>query len=114
MDLVPTLGGLLGIGVEQPVPGLELDGRDLSTAVLGDPPVQAQSTSERPVLVSTSPCGWQCPPERRHERIHALIQGRAWDFCDPAKVKCDDSIASRLTEASRRASLLRGSLHSAE
>ena len=114
VDLVPTLGGLLGIGVEQPVPGLELDGRDLSTSVLGYPPVQAQSTSERPVLVSTSPCGWQCPPERRHERIHALIQGRAWDFCDPAKVQCDDSIASRLTESSRRASLLRGSLHSAE
>jgi hypothetical protein len=109
VDLMPTLGGLLGLSPQQPVPGLELDGRDLSAAVLGDSAVPAKSTRERPVLVSTSPCGWQCPPDRLHERIHALIQGSSWEFCDPGAEACDASIAERLEDSARRAALLRGS-----
>jgi hypothetical protein len=107
IDLMPTLAGLLGIGVEQPVSGLDLDGRDLSAAVLGDEAAKAEPTSQRPVLVSTSPCGWQCPAARRHERIHALIQGHNWLFCDPGAAPCAEPIAGYLRDFEHRAELLR-------
>ncbi len=107
IDLMPTLAGLLGIETEQPVPGLDLDGRDLSAAVLGEVGASAASTRERPVLVSTSPCGWQCPPERRHERIHALIEGHSWLFCDPSAAPCEEPISSHLRDLRDRAELLR-------
>ena len=108
MDLVPTLGGLLGVPTEQPVPGLDLDGVDLSDAVLGVLGAEAPSTEARPVFVSTSPCGWQCPPARLQERIYALIEGRNWLFCDPMDAPCEASIAGRLQGSARRSALLRG------
>ena len=107
VDLMPTLGGLLGVEFEQPVPGLDLDGRDLSAVVLGEEGARAESTSERPVLVSTSPCGWQCPPDRRHERIHALIEGHSWSFCDQSAGPCEEPIATQLRSLRERAELLR-------
>ena len=107
IDLMPTLAGLLGIEAEQPVPGLDLDGRDLSAAVLGDAGARAEPTSERPVLVSSSPCGWQCPPARRHERIHALIEGKSWMFCDPSAAPCEEPVATHLRGFGRSAELLR-------
>ncbi len=81
-DLSPTLLTLLG------APSPETTGLDHSVAVLDGPNLKASHPREpdhvpptREVLLSTSPCGWQCPPERRSERVHAWVSGRDRLFC---------------------------------
>ncbi len=107
IDLVPTLASLLGIPAPDPLPEVKLDGWDLSSSVLDESAAATASTRSRTTLISTSPCGWQCPPERRAERIHALISGAEWLFCVPESAACDERFDPLLKEAERRASLLR-------
>jgi len=102
IDLVPTLGSLLGVAAREPVAGVPLDGRDLSAALLHGAPAD----DDHSVLVSTSPCGWQCPPERRGERIHAFIRGRDWWFCDPGAGPCEEPFPTLLGAAAERAQRL--------
>jgi hypothetical protein len=105
IDLVPTLASLLGVAAVEPVAGVPLDGRDLSAALLHGAPAD----EEHSVLVSTSPCGWQCPEERRGERIHAFIRGRQWWFCDPSAGPCEEPFPTLLSAAAERAQRLRAS-----
>jgi hypothetical protein len=90
----------------EPVAGVALDGRELSAALLHGAP----SAEEHSVLVSTSPCGWQCPIERRGERIHAFIRGRQWWFCVPGNGPCEEPFPALLSAAAERAERLRGEL----
>ncbi len=75
-DLLPSLLPLLGV---QHAP-LSLDpplhGQDRSMLLLGDP-----GAPELPLWFVGSPCGWQCPVERRHERAAAVIEDGEWSWC---------------------------------
>ncbi len=82
-DVLPSLLPLLGLRPEPAAAGVALDGRDLSAHWLEGTPVPPV-----PLLVHSSPCGWQCPEDRRTERVSALFDGR-WQRCrtgcaDPA------------------------------
>jgi len=106
VDLVPTLGSLLGVVPMEAAVGVPLDGLDLSEVVMEG----GENHPSRTVLVSTSPCGWQCPPERRGERIHAFIRGRQWWFCVPGNGPCEEPFPALLSAAAERAERLRAEL----
>jgi arylsulfatase len=82
VDVLPSLLPLIGLRPEPAAPGVPLDGRDLSGSLLNGTGVPSA-----PMLVHSSPCGWQCPDERRGERVTASWQGgwtRCADDCPPA------------------------------
>ena len=95
VDVLPSLLPLLGLEPEVAAPDVPLDGRDLSASWLEGLPRRSV-----PVLVHSSPCGWQCPPERRGERVSALWDGE-WLRCEPS---CPPALRSLLdaSEARRR------------
>ena len=115
-DLIPTLLPLLGVEPEPVAPGVPYSGVDHSAALLDGPNLKAAHpreqdhvAPERPVLLSTSPCGWQCPTERRSERVHAWVTGRDRAFCRTtvdAPEACEEPIAGALLEAARRRGIL--------
>ena len=75
-DLLPSLLPLLGVRHRPLSPDSPLHGQDRSALLLGEPmgPV--------PRWFVGSPCGWQCPVERRHERVAALIDDDdTWTWC---------------------------------
>jgi len=77
-DILPTLLPLLGVQH----PSLSDDPllHGVAIDLRGDTP-SARAADSLPLWFYTSPCGWQCPPERRGERVSAsLIQG-AWTWC---------------------------------
>ncbi|GEM_PF-2177940 len=109
-DLAPTLLALLG------APPPPTTGRDHAGAVLDGPNLKASHPRDpdyvppvRDVLLTTSPCGWQCPDDRRDERVHALLSGRDRTFC---RASVDDSSACdpAIREALSAASALRAEL----
>ncbi len=93
VDLMPTLLPLLGLELPDPAPSVGVDGRDLGPAVLDGAPV-----TPRDSFVSSSPCGWQCPPERRSERVHAVVGADgSWGRCaEPGS--CDPRVSAPLLE----------------
>ena len=97
IDLLPSLLPLLGLAPEPASPGVPLDGRDLSAAWRSGAP-----TPTPPLLVHSSPCGWQCPPDRADERVTALFDGD-WIRCGGA---CPPAIQTRLDAAEDRRRLL--------
>ena len=123
-DLVPTLLPLLGLEAIPLAPGVPYSGTDHSEALLAGPDLDATHTRdpnhvtpERAVLLSTSPCGWQCPPERREERVHAWVSGADRSFCRAlldAGDSCDEPIRSALGEAARRRAVLQTPVPSPE
>ena len=101
VDLLPTLLPLLG--VTESVDAAR-DGRDWSDSLLfesGAPPPPG------PTLVSSTPCGWQCPPERRSERVHALIDGPRWSWCRESDGPCDGPLGAAVQAADQRRRALR-------
>jgi len=107
VDLVPTLAALVGVPATEPRAGVALDGLDLSAPLLAGAPSLETAAEPRSVLVSTSPCGWQCPRERQGERLHALVRGLNWQYCDPAAGPCEQPFPELLEAAAARAALLR-------
>jgi arylsulfatase A-like enzyme len=105
VDFMPTLFGLLGLPLRQVKAGVDFDGADRSGFVLGR--ASGAEGRPRPTIVSSTPCGWQCSPERRGERVHARIDGDQWDWCRPPQVPCTGSLAASLAEQAQRAKLLR-------
>ena len=103
VDLMPTLLPLLGLQAPQPSPDVESDGVDRSVQLLYPP---HEPSTMPPTLVSSSPCGWQCPPERRDERVHALI-GEHWQWCRTGQEGCPEELAAALAEAEARRMQLR-------
>ena len=104
VDLMPTVFGLLGLELEAPVEGVPLDGVDLSP-LLREP--EAPLAERLPTLVSSSPCGWQCPEERREERVHALLGSEGWSWCRPPLARCEGALGERTGSAVERRSQLR-------
>jgi len=95
VDLLPTLLPLLGVAA--PTGG---DGRDWSAVIL-DP--AAAAPPPRDLLVSSSPCGWQCPADRRSERVHALVSDSEWSWCREVSGRCDaGALATTLADARTR------------
>ena len=95
VDLLPTLLALVGVASPE-----GLDGRDWS-GVLLDP--IAPPLPDRDLLISSTPCGWQCPPERRSERVHALVSDGRWSWCRERSGGCDPGpLASLLADARTR------------
>lgn len=75
-DLLPSLLPLLGVNHPPLSSDPRLHGVDRSAAVLGIeelPPVDN--------WFLTSPCGWQCPPDRRAERVAATLTDGDWSWC---------------------------------
>ena len=97
VDVLRSLLPLLGLRPEPAAPGVPLDGRDLSAFWLA-----GRAPPAVPVLVHSSPCGWQCPPERRAERVSALFDGR-WLRCTDT---CPPALQERLDAAEVRRSRL--------
>ncbi|MEE2827745.1 MAG: sulfatase [Myxococcota bacterium] len=104
VDLMPTLFPLLGLSLVEARTGVGLDGRDWSAVVLDS---ERPVLPPRPTLVSSTPCGWQCPPARRAERVHSLVDGKEWAWCRPPAAPCDGPIGIALSENHQRARLLR-------
>ena len=96
-DLMTTLLPLLGVEVPELAPGVPAWGRDWSAAVLS----QAAAPADRPLLVTGSPCGWQCPVADRDKRIHALVDGTSWTFCREGAGVCDPELQGQLQSARR-------------
>jgi hypothetical protein len=116
VDLMPTLLPLLGLRAEEPVPGIALDGRDLSVPLLAAARAGSGAADlgpgagERAALASGTPCGWQCPPERRAQRVHMLHVGDVPLRCDDSpdiSMACDPRIQGLLDDARGRAVRLR-------
>jgi hypothetical protein len=104
VDLMPTLAPLIGIGLPAPAPGVARDGRDQS-GPLRSP--EAPSPPEAPALITGSPCGWQCPAERRDERVHAWIDRGAWSWHRDGGPPPEPALAQALAEADARRRALR-------
>ena len=105
IDLMPSLFGLLGLSLELPKAGVRLDGNDRSEEILGT--ARDPLSPWGPSIVSSTPCGWQCTPERRDERVHARVQGGTWTGCRPPLSECSVELRSALAEQAVRANLLR-------
>lgn len=103
VDLMPTLFSLLQLPLTEASPGVGLDGRDWAPPVLAP---TGEAPPARPAVASSTPCGWQCPPERRGERVHARV-AEGWDWCRPPQAPCSPALSSSLEEQHRRAVLLR-------
>ncbi len=91
IDVLPSLLPLVGLTAEPAAPDVPLDGED--RALLDPTP-----RPTRPLLVHSSPCGWQCPPERRDERVSAVLDGD-WIRCAAA---CPPAVQDRLDAAEAR------------
>lgn len=109
-DLAPTLLPLLG------VPSPPMTGQDYSERVLHGPNLKASNPREadyvaptRGVLLSTSPCGWQCPIDRRSERAHAWVSEGDRVFCR-ANVHDHAQCPTPIREALDAAAIARGDL----
>jgi hypothetical protein len=63
----------------------------------------------RGVLLSTSPCGWQCPIDRRSERAHAWVSEGDRVFCR-ANVHDHAQCPTPIREALDAAAIARGDL----
>ncbi len=101
-DLMPTLLPLLGVRAQT-----VMDGTDRSPcirALLADTPLPEEP--DRAVVVASSPCGWQCPPGRRSERVWAWIQGDEWVICRHG-ARCDPRIEAAISRFAARAAALR-------
>ena len=103
VDVMPTLLPLLGVDMTGPAPDVPHDGVDRSVQLLFPP---HEAAPPPPTLVTSSPCGWQCPPERRDERVHALI-GHDWQWCRDGQEGCPAEIVAAMAEAEERRRLLR-------
>lgn len=104
-DLLPSLLPLLGVQHAPLSTDPDLHGVDVGLA--GEGPVQSAGAA----WFATSPCGWQCPPERRHERVAAVVDGGAWTWCrhDAGDATTCDA---RLSDLLGRAYALGGALGS--
>ena len=102
VDLMPTLLPLVGVPWRPPAPTVDADGIDRSLQLLLPPhePIPSPAT-----LVTSSPCGWQCPEERRGERVHALI-GQDWQWCRSQAGDCPEEITAALAGAEARRTAL--------
>ena len=104
-DLLPSLLPLLGVNHPPLSRDPQLHGVDRSGAVVGEevlPPVDNWFV--------TSPCGWQCPPERRAERVAALLLDGVWSWCRfdvSAAPSCAPTFTDRIGSARELASALR-------
>lgn len=105
VDLMPTLFGLIGTALEPVKPGVTFDGEDRSSELLGGPPLGPAPAG--PTIISSTPCGWQCPRSRRSERVHARVMERDWDWCRPPQQPCRDELGLALEDQARRAKRLR-------
>jgi hypothetical protein len=105
VDFMPSLFGLLGLRLELPTPGVSFDGKDRSEEILGT--ARELGPLWGPSIVSSTPCGWQCTPERRSERVHARVEGTDWKGCRPPLSECSVELRSALAEQAVRANLLR-------
>ncbi|MCP4869435.1 MAG: sulfatase-like hydrolase/transferase [Proteobacteria bacterium] len=95
VDLLATLLPLLD--VEAPP---DADGRDWSGILLDE---AAPPPRSRDLLVSSTPCGWQCPEGRRSERVHTLISDPDWSWCREDSAPCEPGrLATALEEARDR------------
>ena len=105
VDLMPSIFGLMGGALTPAKAGVPLDGSDRSMEILGRAhvPVPPQG----PTIVSSTPCGWQCPEGRRRERVHALVVGELWEQCRPPQSPCSEKLANSLEKQAVRAKLLR-------
>lgn len=100
IDLMPTLLPWLGVDFPAPRPGWAPDGRDLGAALL------AGTLPAVVPLVSSSPCGWQCPPERRGERVHGLVLPQEpWPRCGGG-ADCPPELRERLEGLKRKGAAL--------
>ncbi len=75
-DLLPSLMPLLGVVHEPLSLDPPLHGQNRSALLLGQ-----GGETDVPRWFVGSPCGWQCPVERRHERAAALIEDGEWSWC---------------------------------
>lgn len=98
-DLMPTLLPLLGL----PPTGVDPDGLDRSLQLLYPPHAPQPAT---PALITSSPCGWQCPEERRDERVHARID-HDWQWCRRGQQDCPEQISEAIERAEERRVQLR-------
>jgi len=74
-DLMPSLLPLLGV-YHAPL-SADPDTHGVDRDLLAGGPV-AEAGADWFV---TSPCGWQCPPERRAERVAAVLDEDRWRWC---------------------------------
>jgi len=105
VDLMPTLFGLVGLPLGPVLPGLTFDGTARADEILGG--LSSPSVPGGPTVVTSTPCGWQCPEERRGARVHAWVSGTDWVWCRPPQVPCVGELGLSLDEQKQRAKLLR-------
>ncbi len=105
-DLMPTLLPLLGIASPRLTEDPALGGIDLGPLLLG-----AGGNNDAPTWFVSSPCGWQCPPERRAERVAALLSDGRWTWCrysaEETEPRCDGELSDLLRRARVLADTLR-------
>lgn len=110
VDLLPTLLSLAGWTV--PAPGIGWDGFDRSGELRALAKGQAPSEAPpRTVLLSSSPCGWQCPQDRREERVH-LVETPAGSWMWDGAGEPPAAMKAALDEADRRRHLTRSPVRS--
>lgn len=103
-DVLPTLLGLVGVAAPAPAVDPALVGTDLSQPLVADAPLDPG-----PAWFVTSPCGWQCPPARRVERV-AAVPGTPWTWCRwslPDEPTCPEPLDGWLEHADALARELR-------
>ena len=103
-DVLPTLLGLVGVRTPELSDDPALVGVDLSQRLLDSAPF-----APGPAWFVTSPCGWQCPPERRVERV-AAVPGEPWTWCRwslPDEPTCPEPLRGWLHAADALARELR-------
>jgi hypothetical protein len=103
-DVLPTLLGLVGVRTPELSDDPALVGVDLSQRLLDSAPL-----APGPAWFVTSPCGWQCPPERRVERV-AAVPGEPWTWCRwslPDEPTCPEPLHGWLDAADALARELR-------
>ena len=110
-DVLPTLLGLVGVRTPELSDDPALVGVDLSQRLLDGAPL-----APGPAWFVTSPCGWQCPPKRRVERV-AAVPGEPWTWCRwslPDEPTCPEPLRGWLDAADALARELRTPISSTE
>ena len=106
VDLLPTLAPLVGVELPPAAPGVPLDGRDLRALLAeglgGDPAVEAHPDA----WAAAAPCGWQCPPERRGERVSTWLPADGLQEHCRAPGPCRPPLDALWREALERAARL--------